>query len=62
MFSFLKIFNVKTSYERRYRKSILKSVHGKVLEINIGSSNNMNFYDKDKIESIIGTDYSLKAL
>ena len=62
MFSFLKTFDVKTSYERRYRKILLKSVYGKVLEINVGSSNNMSLYDKEKVETLIGTDYSLKAL
>ena len=62
MFSFLKTFDVKTSYERRYRKILLKSAYGKVLEINVGSSNNMSLYDKEKVETLIGTDYSLKAL
>ena len=62
MFSFLKTFDVKTSYERRYRKILLKSAYDKVLEINVGSSNNMSLYDKEKVETLIGTDYSLKAL
>ena len=30
-------------------RSVLKNVHGKVLEVNIGSSKNLNFYDMNKI-------------
>lgn len=46
----------------KLRKALLSLASGKVLETNVGSSNNLRFYDSQKVTSVDAVDYCDLAL
>jgi len=47
---------------QKKRAQIIPRVHGRVLEIGIGSGLNFDFYDFDKVTEVIGVDPALSSL
>src|SRR5215470_11061973 len=61
LFPYLVDFSCSTKTVRDQRKKVVPLAKGHVLEVGIGTGLNMPYYDKSKVEDIVGLDPALRT-